>query len=79
MMMPLVDAIAAIVEEGVASGEFRPVDARNVAVTFMAAGDGLFMYRAILTDQFDWRGVSDFFSEMFLAGLCAEPERESQP
>jgi len=79
MMMPLVDAIAAIVEEGVNSGEFRPVNARNVAVTFMAAGDGLFMYRAILTDQFDWRGVSDFFSEMFLTVLCTEPEQEPQP
>ncbi|MEA3336927.1 MAG: TetR/AcrR family transcriptional regulator [Chloroflexota bacterium] len=79
MMMPLVDAIAAIVEQGVASGEFKPVNARNVAITFMAAGDGLFLYRPILADQFDWRGVAEFFSEMFLAGLCAEPGREPQP
>ena len=79
MMMPLIDAIAAIIEEGVDSGEFRPVDARNVAVTFMAAGDGLFLYRSILVDQFDWRAVSEFFSEMFLISLYAEPGREPQP
>ncbi|HEY53451.1 MAG TPA: TetR/AcrR family transcriptional regulator [Caldilineae bacterium] len=79
VMMPFIDAIADIVAEGVASGEFRPVDARTVAVTFMAAGDGLFLYRAILTEQFDWRGVAEFFSEMFLASLAPEPGREPQP
>lgn len=79
MMLPFVDAIAAIVEEGVTSGEFKPVNARNVAITFMAAGDGLFLYRPIFADQFDWRGVAEFFSEMFLTALCAEPEQEPQP
>jgi AcrR family transcriptional regulator len=79
MMMPFIDAIVVIIAEGVASGEFRPVDARNAAVTLMAAGDGLFLYRAILTEQFDWRGVAEFFSEMFLASLTPEPGREPRP
>jgi AcrR family transcriptional regulator len=79
MMTPFIDAIADIIADGVDSGEFRPVDARNVAVTYMAAGDGLFLYRTILAEQFDWRSVAEFFSEMFLASLAPEPGQEPQP
>lgn len=79
MLTPIIDAIAAIIEEGITSGEFRPVDARNIALIFMAAGDGLFLYRPILADQFDWGGVAESFSEMFLVGLRADPGREPQP
>lgn len=79
MMLPLIDAIAAIVAEGSASGEFKAVDARSVALLFMAAGDGLVLYKQIFDDRFDWNAAAGFFAESFLAGLQAGPSQEPSP
>lgn len=73
MMAPVIDAIVAVIDEGVAAGEFRAVDARSAALLFLAAGDGLILYKQIFADQVDWSAVAEFFSAVFLGGLVAAP------
>ncbi|RLC63404.1 MAG: hypothetical protein DRI48_08495 [Chloroflexi bacterium] len=63
--------IAGIIEEGIGSGEFRPVDAENLVWAIMAAYDGLAAYVMLIPDL-DLKRVSEVFVETLLSGLMAD-------
>lgn len=71
MLTPYLEMLSAIIQQGIAAGEFKPIDARHLAVALMAAYDGLYLYRMMLTDQYDWRQVSQVFVNTLLHGLRA--------
>jgi AcrR family transcriptional regulator len=62
------DLVAGIIEEGVRSGEFRPVDAEPLVWAMMAAYDGLAAYDTFLPDL-DLAEISHTFVETLLNGL----------
>jgi AcrR family transcriptional regulator len=72
MMLPFVDSIAALIQEGVDNGELKSVNARQVSVSLMAAFDGLLLYEMMLPDEFDWVETGHLFSGIILDGLRAQ-------
>ena len=68
------DILVRVIEEGVSSGEFRPVDADGVVWAIMAAYDGLAAYLMLIPDL-DLGRVSNTFVETLLSGLLVD-ERE---
>ena len=62
--------IAAIFEEGVRTGEFKPVDAGALTWMIMAAYDGLAAYNMMMPDL-DMDKISETFIETLLRGLMA--------
>ena len=62
------DIIVDIIEEGVASGEFKPVDAGAIVWALMAAYDGLAAYVMLMPDL-DLAVISETFVETLLHGL----------
>ena len=65
-----------IIEQGVRSGEFRPVDAENLVWAIMATYDGLAAY-ALMMPDLDLEEVSEAFIETLLKGLLPDGhERE---
>ena len=69
--------IAAIIEQGVGSGEFRPVEADSLVWAIMAAFDGLAAYYMLAPDL-DLDAISTTFIETLLSGLTA-PDQGEQP
>ena len=65
------DLVASVIEEGVQSGEFRPVDAGQLVWAMLAAYDGLAAYHMLLPDM-DLDRISRSFVETLLAGLQVE-------
>jgi AcrR family transcriptional regulator len=65
-----------LIEEGIASGEFRVVDAGALASILLALYDGLAVQWMIDETIVDWDAVSQTVKETFFAGLLA---REPQP
>ena len=63
--------IAGIIEEGVRSGEFKPVDAEQLVWAIMAAYDGLAAYVMMMLDL-NLDRVSEVFVETLLSGLAKE-------
>jgi AcrR family transcriptional regulator len=63
--------VVGIVEEGVESGEFKPVDAEALAWAMMAAYDGLAAYSMFMPDL-DLERISQVFVETLLHGLEVE-------
>jgi AcrR family transcriptional regulator len=63
--------LAATIEEGIASGEFRPVPAKEVASLMMAMVDGLTLQRMADKRAFSWRNVSDAMDDLLFNGLLA--------
>ena len=63
--------IAGIIEEGVRSGEFKPVDAEQLVWAIMAAYDGLAAYVMMMSDL-NLDRVSEAFVETLLSGLEKE-------
>jgi AcrR family transcriptional regulator len=62
--------IVGIIEEGIESGEFRPVDAEPLVWAILAAYDGLAAYLMFLP-ELDLHRSSDVFVETLLNGLQA--------
>ena len=58
-----------VIEAGIDSGEFRPVNARALALAMFAMLDALLLYRTLLGDQIDMYGSAETAIEVFLAGL----------
>jgi AcrR family transcriptional regulator len=73
MLMQYARMIATIAEEGIHSGEFKPVDVEALAWAIMAAYDGLAAYMTLKPDL-DPDRVSDAFIETLLNGLLADTE-----
>ncbi len=67
--------IAAILEGGVQTGKFRPVDASALTWMIMAAYDGLAAYNMMMPDL-DMDKISEAFIETLLKGLVADGEPE---
>lgn len=62
--------IAAVFEEGVRTGEFKPVDAGALTWMIMAAYDGLAAYNMMIPDL-DMDRISETLIETLLRGLTA--------
>lgn len=62
------EIVTGIIEEGVRNGEFKPVDAGQLAWALMATYDGLVAYVA-LVPGIDLERVSEVFVETLLSGL----------
>jgi AcrR family transcriptional regulator len=65
------DVVAAIVDEGVQSGEFRPVDAEGLVWALLAAYDGLAAYAAFMPEV-DLERVNRALVGTLLEGLLAD-------
>ena len=63
------DVVAAIIAEGIKSGEFKAADPKQLALTVMAVYDGLAFYTMLMPDEVDIEGSSNAFIENFLSGL----------
>jgi AcrR family transcriptional regulator len=61
--------LAETIEEGIASDEFRPVPAKEVASLMMAMVDGLTLQRMADKRAFSWRSVSDAMDDLLFNGL----------
>jgi AcrR family transcriptional regulator len=64
--------IAGVIRDGVKAGEFNAVDADQLAVTVMAAYDGLWFYKMLMPDQVDLYRASHVFIETLFSGLAAD-------
>jgi TetR/AcrR family transcriptional regulator len=77
------DELAAVIEEGVAAGEFRRVDHRHLFLATVGACSFPMAERALFaelmggpTGEADLRAYADFVSDVFLDGLAVrKPER----
>ena len=72
MMADLQQQLGALIEEGVAVGEFRPVDASRLALGLVAALDALALYKALLGEKIDIQGSAETLLAVALAGLQPE-------
>jgi AcrR family transcriptional regulator len=71
------DIVVAIIEAGVKSGEFKPVDAEPLVWAMMAAYDGLAAY-AMLWPELDLDRTSQVFVETLLTGLLNGQQDQSK-
>jgi hypothetical protein len=64
-----------LIEEGIASGEFKAVDAGALASILFALYDGLAVQWMIDATLVDWDAVSETVTQTFVAGLLvSEPQ-----
>jgi AcrR family transcriptional regulator len=63
--------IGGVIQEGVQAGEFKAVDADQLAVAVMAAYDGLWFYKMLMPDEVDLDRASRAFIEALFSGLAA--------
>ncbi|WP_375290745.1 TetR family transcriptional regulator [Qipengyuania sp.] len=59
LLKPLANAQQTIIEEGISSGEFRPVDPKLFYFNAVGAADGLYCNRFTLSSVFGGTGVAD--------------------
>jgi TetR/AcrR family fatty acid metabolism transcriptional regulator len=71
------DVVVGIIEEGVRSGEFRPVDAESLVWAVLAAYDGLAAYGMFMPEM-DLGRVNRAFVDTLLHGLLV-PATASEP
>lgn len=58
-----------IIESGIARGEFRQVEASQVALGWFATLDALGLYKALLDEKIDLVRITDVMLDLLLAGL----------
>ena len=68
---PYVEQLTALIEEGIASGEFRPVNAAHLASLLIAVYDGLLL-QMVLGLPIDAQEISATFLDVLLKGLSPE-------
>ncbi len=61
--------VGAIIEQGIANGEFRPVNASHLSLALFGVVDSLFLYKTLLGDKIDMRGSAESLLEVLLEGL----------
>ena len=66
------DLVAGIIDEGIAGGEFREVDAGAVTWALLAMYDGLTAY-SLLKPEFDLHHIHEAVMDTLLKGLEADP------
>lgn len=82
LVRPVIDAQRRIIEQGVASGAFRPIDPLLFYFASISACDGIFSGRATLAALFDYDGPADALRRLhaeqtvtlLLDGLARPPE-----
>ncbi len=68
---PYLEQLTALIEEGVASGEFRPLNAAHLASLLIAAYDGLVL-QAVVGLPIDVQEITATFLDVLLKGLKSE-------
>jgi len=71
MLVQYKDLVVEMIEQGIRNGEFKPVDAEQLAWVMMAAYDGLAAYITLIPDM-DLERISQTFIETLLDGLAAD-------
>jgi AcrR family transcriptional regulator len=66
---PYYQGLAAIIEEGIQQGEFRPVNAAHLASLLMAVYDGLMMQWLAMPEWVDLAGQTETLLDALLEGL----------
>jgi AcrR family transcriptional regulator len=61
-----------LIQQGIDSGEFRPVDANVIAVAIMAFYEGLVLLMAVNPEQVDWKVTSENTLGMLLDGIRSQ-------
>ena len=82
LVRPVIDAQRRIIEQGIASGDFRPIDPLLFYFASISACDGIFGGRATLAALFDYDGPVDALRRvhaeqtvtLLLHGLAKAPE-----
>ena len=70
MLNHYIDELAEVIDEGVKSGEFRPVAKRELAVALIAMQDGLTFYMSLFPDiGVDIEKACEVVVDLTLAGL----------
>ena len=69
---PYLEIMSRIVEEGVASGEFRVASAQATALVIMTLFDGITLALGVGLWRHDWNEVMDAAEELVLRGLGAK-------
>lgn len=64
-----IELVTSLVQVGIDSGEFRPVDAVYVAACYLAGLDGLMMLKHLGIGERDWLATSDTFVDVLVNGL----------
>src|SRR5574340_324754 len=62
-----------LIQQGIDSGEFRQVNARNTAISFASLYDGLTLHWMIDTQNVQWEILSENAVPLLLEGLKARP------
>ncbi len=65
------EVVTQVIRQGIAAGEFRPVDAEALVWALLAVSDGLAIYKAFMP-ELDLGRVGQVFIETLLAGLSLE-------
>ena len=73
---PYLEIMSRIVEEGVASGEFRVASAQATALVIMTLFDGITLALGVGLWRHDWNEVMDAAEELVLRGLGAKGARD---
>jgi AcrR family transcriptional regulator len=68
------EKIAGIIAEGIAAGEFKEVDAKQLAWTVMAAYDGLWIYKMLAPDEVNLGRANQAFLETIFGGLMVSEQ-----
>lgn len=71
--------IVQLVAEGIASGEFKPVNASAVASIILAMYDGLMVQAMIDESLVDWETVNETVKSTLVAGLLADEAPSLDP
>jgi AcrR family transcriptional regulator len=66
-----INLLERLIHQGIESGEFRPVDARMVAIMLLGAGDGI-AFQSLLKPDWDVEVVIQTFLDLAIAGLKKE-------
>lgn len=69
MLADYQQVIGQIIDDGIAAGEFRPVDSAQLSLAIFALIDALFLYKTLLGDSIDTRGAGTVALDVILAGL----------
>jgi AcrR family transcriptional regulator len=72
---PYLDMMTRVIEEGIASGEFRVESVRAMALVIMTLFDGIVLAMGTGLWQRDWNEIMDAAEELVLHGLGAEVRR----
>ena len=66
---PLFQVFIDIIEEGIASGEFKEVNARQAGIAIMGALDGMGIYDMMNVRDFNFMEATRIYIDIILAGL----------